>query len=473
MGGGDCFVKGTLIQMADGESKNIEEVKIGDDVLSYDTFNGKFEAQKVTGTMSQLHTGIGDDYTIKIKFGNVENHNTNTHPYYIKGKGWSSFEPELTYERYGLRVDQIEKGDTAFYFSYDGISEIEIDNIEVIRDEVVTYNLSEVSKHHNFFANSILVHNKGGDGAAPGTEGNSGMSPGSQGNAGIGIGGGSGAAPGTEGNSGQSPGSQGNAGIGGGGSGAAPGTEGNSGVSPGASSSSASTGDMGTGQGSSFDGAAPGTEGNSGVSPGTAGNQGSTGTPNGPAPGTEGNIGMSPGTAGNLGMGLDPGDSGTTIALNMAKGFISQGLLGLATGLLGSNFGDSMSDGDLGQGDNGGGTGSGQGDNGGGGFGGNGDGSGPGANGPDGPDQYTPPPSVPNTLKAAKAEPRNTFSQGVQDTLNLTGIETPEEIRRQVQERLKAEQRRRQGMLASRKTGDLGSLFSLTPSLKSMFNWKE
>ena len=412
MGGGDCFVKGTLIQMADGESKNIEEVKIGDDVLSYDTFNGKLEAQKVTGTMSQLHTGIGDDYTIKIKFGNVENHNTNTHPYYIKGKGWSSFEPELTYERYGLRVDQIEKGDTAFYFSYDGISEIEIDNIEVIRDEVVTYNLSEVSKHHNFFANSILVHNKGGDGAAPGTEGNSGMSPGSEGNAGIGIG------------------------IGG-------------------------------------SGAAPGTEGNSGVSPGTAGNQGSTGTPNGPAPGTEGNIGMSPGTAGNLGMGLDPGDSGTTIALNMAKGFAQTGFLGAALGLLGSNFGDSMSDGDLGQGDNGGGTGSGQGDNGGGGFGGNGDGSGPGANGPDGPDQYTPPPSVPNTLKAAKAEPRNTFSQGVQDTLNLTGIETPEEIRRQVQERLKAEQRRRQGMLASRKTGDLGSLFSLTPSLKSMFNWKE
>ena len=443
MGGGDCFVKGTLIQMADGESKNIEEVKIGDDVLSYDTFNGKLESQKVTGTMSQLHTGIGDDYTIKIKFGNVENHNTNTHPYYIKGKGWSSFEPELTYERYGLRVDQIEKGDTAFYFSYDGISEIEIDNIEVIRDEVVTYNLSEVSKHHNFFANSILVHNKGGDGAAPGTEGNSGMSPGSQGNAGIGIGG----------------------------SGAAPGTEGNSGVSPGASSSSASTGDMGTGQGSSIGDASPGTEGNSGVSPGTAGNQGSTGTPNGPAPGTEGNIGMSPGTAGNLGMGLDPGDSGTTIALNMAKGFAQNGFLGAAFGLLGSNFGDSMSDGDLGQGDNGGGTGSGQG-----GFGGNGDVSGPGANGPDGPDLsslYTPPPSVPNTLKAAKAEPRNTFSQGVQDTLNLTGIETPEEIRRQVQERLKAEQRRRQGMLASRKTGDLGSLFSLTPSLKSMFNWKE
>ena len=446
MGGGDCFVKGTLIQMADGESKNIEEVKIGDDVLSYDTFNGKLEAQKVTGTMSQLHTGIGDDYTIKIKFGNVENHNTNTHPYYIKGKGWSSFEPELTYERYGLRVDQIEKGDTAFYFSYDGISEIEIDNIEVIRDEVVTYNLSEVSKHHNFFANSILVHNKGGDGAAPGTEGNSGMSPGSQGNAGLGFGGGD--------------------------PGAAPGTEGNSGVSPGASSSSASTGDMGTGQGSSIGDASPGTEGNSGVSPGTVGNQGSTGTPNGPAPGTEGNIGMSPGTAGNLGMGLDPGDSGTTIALNMAKGFAQTGFLGAALGLLGSNFGDSMSDGDLGQGDNGGGTGSGQGGNGGG-FGGNGDVSGPGANGPDGPDQYTPPPSVPNTLKAAKAEPRNTFSQGVQDTLNLTGIETPEEIRRQVQERLKAEQRRRQGMLASRKTGDLGSLFSLTPSLKSMFNWKE
>ena len=121
-GGGDCFVEGTKIVMGNGKPKNIEMVQLGDRVLTYNVLECRLERQPVLGLMMQLHSGKDDDYTIKIRFDNgVENHNTNTHPYFIKGEGWASWLPELTKERYGLSVKKLEEGQTALYWEGDEV----------------------------------------------------------------------------------------------------------------------------------------------------------------------------------------------------------------------------------------------------------------------------------------------------------------------------------------------------------------
>ena len=157
----DCFVAGTNIAMADGTTKNIEDVQIGDVVMTVNTKTMGIENRLVLAMLSQLHTGEGTDLTIKITFpdGTI-NQNTNTHPYYTETKGWASYEPELTKEKYGISVSRLENGDVVYRLSNGALSEIEIANIEEVHEPVVTYNLMRVEDNSNFFANGILVHNK-------------------------------------------------------------------------------------------------------------------------------------------------------------------------------------------------------------------------------------------------------------------------------------------------------------------------
>ncbi|RLC82956.1 MAG: hypothetical protein DRJ03_18225 [Chloroflexi bacterium] len=174
MGGGDCFIAGTKVTMSDDSTKNIEDIVIGDDVLTFDIDKGELVGKKVNGLMTQVHTGDGEDYTIKIKFnGKFENHNTHTHPYLIKDKGWASYSPELTEKKYDLSgIKQLELGDMAVLYSDEKILQAHITNIEEVYDEVITYNLMDIEDVHNFFANGILVHNKGGDSGAGMADGN-------------------------------------------------------------------------------------------------------------------------------------------------------------------------------------------------------------------------------------------------------------------------------------------------------------
>ena len=153
-----CFVSGTKILMSDGSSKNIEDIKIGDKVKTYNTEKNVIEIGEVNETVSPMH-----DELITIIFNNkVENTNTLDHPYYVKNKGWCSYNPDLTMSNYGLQVKNIEVGDVVYFMnSKNGIIEnIKITNINVIHSMQKTFNLQKVSKNHNFFANGVLVHNK-------------------------------------------------------------------------------------------------------------------------------------------------------------------------------------------------------------------------------------------------------------------------------------------------------------------------
>ena len=164
-GGGDCFIAGTQIEMSDGTSKNIEEVKIGELVKTVNIETMTVESKEVLDLLTQYHTGKGDDYTIRITFSNgTINQNTNSHPYYVKDKGWASDRPDLTKEKYNLTVAQLEEGDTVYEIKENSLTNIQITKIQKITEGVQTYNLSSVQDNHNFFAEGILVHNKGDSG---------------------------------------------------------------------------------------------------------------------------------------------------------------------------------------------------------------------------------------------------------------------------------------------------------------------
>ena len=97
---------------------------------------------------------------VEIKFAGRSNTNTFDHPYYVKGKGWSSYGPELTKKRYGIDAKLIEVGDKCLVYEKGQLTEISVTSLTERAGDVGTYNLTDVSNNHNFFANGVLVHNK-------------------------------------------------------------------------------------------------------------------------------------------------------------------------------------------------------------------------------------------------------------------------------------------------------------------------
>lgn len=155
-GMGVCFTAGTKIKLADGTDKNIESIKEGDYVKTYNFENGLIENQQVIETTINKTQEL-----VKIVFDNdTYNVNTPEHPYFVKNKGWCSRNPVKSNAKYNLDVKQIVTGDICFFYTEQGLKEVKVIKIEDVSESMLVYNLSNVAHNHNFFANGILVHNK-------------------------------------------------------------------------------------------------------------------------------------------------------------------------------------------------------------------------------------------------------------------------------------------------------------------------
>jgi hypothetical protein len=135
-----CFIAGTLITLANGEVKPIENVLIGDEVLTYNEKNGIHE----TGIVGDLKEHEVSQ-VIKLTFNNGNNIiTTPEHPFFVIDKGWINAS-ELQINDVCKKVDE---------------SKTLISNIELLEETHMVYNLLSVSNNHNFYANGVLVHNK-------------------------------------------------------------------------------------------------------------------------------------------------------------------------------------------------------------------------------------------------------------------------------------------------------------------------
>src|SRR3989344_5262244 len=127
------ILKGQPILMADGSQKNIEDIRVGDEIISFNLDAGKAEKDMIVG----LWGGPHDDYLV---FNGTLQTSLN-HIIWSDGK-WKS-------------AEDIKVGE--FLLNSRG-QEIEVAQIKYVRDKVNTYDL-EVEKNHNFFVSNYLVHN--------------------------------------------------------------------------------------------------------------------------------------------------------------------------------------------------------------------------------------------------------------------------------------------------------------------------
>ena len=149
-----CFVEGTPILLEDGTYLNIENVKVGDRVLSFDFRKNETKPSSVLNIFSKKVNEV-----VKYKFeSGKELIATIDHPIYVVNKGWSSYSSSLSNRLYTLEeeVKQIEIGDVVKLYNETQV----LINVEVLEGDYTVYNLSEVKNYHNYYANDVLVHNR-------------------------------------------------------------------------------------------------------------------------------------------------------------------------------------------------------------------------------------------------------------------------------------------------------------------------
>lgn len=146
-----CFVKGTKVLMADNSLKNIELIREGDEVKSYDFESEKLISSKVTKLISATHSNL-----IKIKFVNNEIITTSDHPFWTDRNVWASIDAEKANKSYTqkTKIENLKIGDKIFVPAKNIF--IEIIEMETIKEQQITYTI-ELSENDNFIANEMLV----------------------------------------------------------------------------------------------------------------------------------------------------------------------------------------------------------------------------------------------------------------------------------------------------------------------------
>lgn len=141
----ECLPKGTKITTSNGEVK-IEDVKEGDLVLSFNHRTKVVEEKRVTRSFNQPLYGR-KMVNIYLDNGNTLRC-TDNHKVYVSNKGY-------------IRADSISESDHLLYYSLQNekfwgerVKKVEIEK----EQDIIVYDLT-VEDNHNFFAESILVHN--------------------------------------------------------------------------------------------------------------------------------------------------------------------------------------------------------------------------------------------------------------------------------------------------------------------------
>ena len=157
-GGRSCFIAGTYVQLANGRTLPIEQVRIGDELRGDTRSNTVLEYDRPQ---------LGDRILYSINGG--KHFVTAEHPFYTP-TGWKSFDPAATAEENpNLEVETLQVGDQIF-----------LDNgafMEIMRIGTTTahpgtqlYNF-KLDGDNTYYADGYLVHNKQGDGPGGGNNG--------------------------------------------------------------------------------------------------------------------------------------------------------------------------------------------------------------------------------------------------------------------------------------------------------------
>lgn len=146
-----CFVKGTMVTMADGSKKKIEDVEIGEKLLGQDG--------SINTVLEFDHPQLGGRDLIGIN-GNGK-FMTPEHPVYTRD-GWKAVSVEATLEEQphlaDIMIGDLQVGDEILTETSEYIK---IESIEVYSGEPdqKVYNF-KLDGNHTYYADGLLVHNK-------------------------------------------------------------------------------------------------------------------------------------------------------------------------------------------------------------------------------------------------------------------------------------------------------------------------
>ncbi len=144
-----CLAKGTQILMADNSRKSIEELKIGDMVMSIDIKTKDLNVSKIEDIEKSTHCQL-----VKYRFkSGLEVTATLDHPF-LTDKGWASLAPEKSSQYKGFdNIKKIKNGDR--FVSLNDVEELVA--IELIDSKEDTYTISKLRTGNNFIANGLVV----------------------------------------------------------------------------------------------------------------------------------------------------------------------------------------------------------------------------------------------------------------------------------------------------------------------------
>lgn len=145
-----CFAKGTKVQLANRLQKNIENLKVGDLVMSMDPKTSQLYTTRVEKLEKVIHHNL---VTYKFESG-LSITATQDHPFKIKNKGWASLKPQQSRQYKGFeQVNIINIGDQ--FQTATGVEKLV--DIEWLKGKQDTYTISKLSAGNSFIANGLVV----------------------------------------------------------------------------------------------------------------------------------------------------------------------------------------------------------------------------------------------------------------------------------------------------------------------------
>jgi intein/homing endonuclease len=153
-----CFIGGTQVTLADGKTKNIEDVIVGEKIQTYDESK---KAITVSPVEEVFHHEEKLDELYTFEFSNDSKVTSNDVHLFYSVKDQNYFSAKSLYTRWA-------RGENILVLS-DKKDVLEVKNIEQSHKKVKLYNLHVISPYnkdspmnrvgHNYFANGVLVHN--------------------------------------------------------------------------------------------------------------------------------------------------------------------------------------------------------------------------------------------------------------------------------------------------------------------------
>lgn len=142
-----CFAKGTLISTPNGQIE-IEKLKIGDKVLSYNELTKEIEVSTILELANQNHHNL-----YKLNFSGTEIIVTGDHPFFYNGQFYSI----IPNHKYGLQTLTLTKGQKIDFFTDKIAQSKELSTIKKLDLCVMAYTITKLDKNKIFFANGAYV----------------------------------------------------------------------------------------------------------------------------------------------------------------------------------------------------------------------------------------------------------------------------------------------------------------------------